>query len=756
MAKMQGLRLMDNEGSTSDGAAKPVRGSVAIEDEQGLGDYLATIVAGRRLIAAVVAACVALAGAYLLLAAPTYRSDIVLQAEDKTKGLAGLDDLASAFSEKTPADTEIEILKSRSLLGSVVDQLDLTVSARPHAFPLIGAAMFRRYQGVSLAVPLFGLHKYAWGGERIHVARLLVPERLLDEPLRLVADENGSFELRDKDGSTLLTGQVGTEATGGQGDERTAILVTELKAGVGTQFDVVRRRRAAVVDELQTELRIAEKGKKTGIIGVSLDGKDAKQIGLILDAIGQTYVRQNVERKSAEAAKTFEFLQGQLPGQKKLVDTSEAALKSYQVKKGSADLETETQAMLGRAVEIETSLSQLEMERAELKQRFTDNHPTLIALREKESHLRAERAAMEAKIHRLPEQEAESMRLNRDAKVASELYFTMVNKAQEMDILRGGTVGNVRIIDAAVSPYEPVSPKKAPILALSLFLGLIGGIGAAFVRKALDQGVVDPAEIESTTGLPVYASIPHSEPEGNLSRVRKHSHDKPTLLAMAEPGDLAVESLRSLRTALQFALVEARNNVISISGPSPGVGKSFVTANLAVVLASGEKRVLLIDGDLRRGRLHGYFGGKRAGGVSEVVSGQMTFTDAVRKTINANLDFVSTGKVPPNPSELLNSGRFRTFLADVSQRYDLVVIDTPPILAVTDAAVIGRVAGVNVLALRAGKHPMREITTAVKHFVDAGAQLHGLVINDVSMEGGRFGAYQYHYQYAYRSETAED
>jgi len=144
----------------------------------------------------------------------------------------------------------------------------------------------------------------------------------------------------------------------------------------------------------------------------------------------------------------------------------------------------------------------------------------------------------------------------------------------------------------------------------------------------------------------VYASVPYSNREVELTRKRTPASTVPSVLAAIDPSDLAIESLRSLRTALQFALVDATNNVVTVCGPSPGVGKSFLSANLAYVLATGGKRVLLIDGDLRRGRLHRYLGGKRTPGLSEVVSGQCPLADATRKTGQENLEFIATGKLP--------------------------------------------------------------------------------------------------------------
>src|SRR5205814_403287 len=207
-------------------------------------------------------------------------------------------------------------------------------------------------------------------------------------------------------------------------------------------------------------------------------------------------------------AKTLEFIQEQIPAVRKNVDTTETAVKTYQLKKGSVDLSIETQAILDRAVEVEKALSELELSRAELRQRFTENHPSLLSLKEKGDQLRAERAAMDVKMRGLPQQELESVRLNRDAKVASELYFLLVNKAQELQVVKSGTIGNVRILDTALRPFEPVGPKKGLVLALSLFLGLVAGIAAAFARKAMDQGVEDPAQIEAATGISVYASVP--------------------------------------------------------------------------------------------------------------------------------------------------------------------------------------------------------------------------------------------------------
>src|SRR5207302_8047677 len=208
---------------------------------------------------------------------------------------------------------------------------------------------------------------------------------------------------------------------------------------------------------------------------------------------------------------------------------------------------------------------------------------------------------------------------------------------------------------------------------------------------------------------------------------------------------LAIESLRSLRTSLQFALIDAPNRVIVLTGPSPGIGKSFIASNLAQVLADSGRRVLLVDGDMRNGSLHREFSVPRAPGLSEAIAGAAALTAAVHH-ISDCLDLLTGGMIPPNPSELLMSPRFTELIDKVSGDYEMIVVDTPPILAVTDAAVIGRHAGVTLLVLRAGQHPLREIALALKRLAHGGVRPAGLVLNDVRRSSVEYG---YTYQYAY-------
>ena len=372
-------------------------------------------------------------------------------------------------------------------------------------------------------------------------------------------------------------------------------------------------------------------------------------------------------------------------------------------------------------------------------------------MREQQARLQAERTDLEARFRRLPANELQSARRLRDVRVASELYVLLLNKSQELKVVKSGTIGNVRILDAAAVPIEPVSPKAARTLALALLAGLFLGIAAAFLMKALDLGVEDPERLEAELGVPVYGSVPHSDVQQSRGKAAGRRSKSVPVLAVTDPGDLAVEALRSLRTSLQFALAEARNNVVAIGGPSPSIGKSFVSVNLAHLVADSGRRVLLIDADLRKGHLHAYFGGERGVGLAEVIAEGGDPARAVRASSSPTLSFMGMGEVPPNPSELLSSRRYEEVITWASRAYDVVIVDTSPILAVTDAALAARPAATNFLVLRAGQHPVREVAAAVKRLAQNGVKPHAIILNDVRPRRGySYSGYGYHYHYSYR------
>jgi tyrosine-protein kinase Etk/Wzc len=517
----------------------------------------------------------------------------------------------------------------------------------------------------------------------------------------------------------------------------------------------LRQPRLTAIQLLQGRLNVSERGDWSGILSVSVEGEDPESVQQQVNEIANVYVRQNVERKSAEAQQTLEFLDEQLPIVRQTMEAAELALNSYRLEKGSIDLPLETQTILQTIVSVESQVNALQQEREKVTLAFTEVHPTIIALDRQIERLSGELRQLNEQVRELPSTQQEVLRLIRDVEVNTALYTSLLDTAQELRVVKAGTIGNVRVIDYAVKPAYPFKPSKARIMLFSLLLGLFAGVGTAFARKALKAGVEDPDLIEKQVNIPVYATISHSKRQDRIYRDLKSKNAKRAILAVDSPNDPSIESLRNLRTALHFGMMDVKNNCIMIAGPSPTVGKSFVSVNLAAVLTSSDKKVLLIDGDLRRGHLHEYLGIERKNGLSEFISGDIPIGQALRQTPIRGLTLIPTGAIPPNPAELLLHKRFANCLSVLTPRYDHIIIDSPPILAVTDASIIGQMVGGTLMVLKAGAHPMREIELAVKRLKQADVNLRGILFNDINVQSQRYGAGKYSYQYTYKKGKAE-
>lgn len=723
------------------------------EEEIDLMQYFEVLQASKWFVLAVTLFVGGLAGMYAVFSTPIYQADALLQVEEKSSSLGGASDLISLLGEGgSSAETEIEIIRSRSVLGQVIAELNMDIVAAPKVFPVFGAYLQRSYTEEGFRVPLFDLNDYAWGGELIQLDSLEVPDSLLGEVLTLRAGADKQYQLYVED-TLLLVGYVGEFAVSTDG--AVEVYVSQLVAREGTTFVVGKLRLGDVMQEWLKFLAVKEKGKDTGIIGLSFMNASKTAAKDVVDAVSNTYLRQNVERKSEEAKRSLEFLQKQLPKVRGQLEAAEVRRNEFRLKSGSVNLTIETQAILTQLVGMEQQLSELDMKKADLAQRFTSNHPLMQVLEEKRARILKDKEKMQVKVKQLPETEQKMLTLMRNVKVNAELYTFLLNKSQELKVVEAGTVGNVRVLDYAMLPYKAIKPQKGMIVGLGTMAGLFFAIVIVFIRKALNQGVEDADLVEKKIGLAAFAGIPHSQLQVTLhTNMRKHKGKaESALLAQVDHVDLAVESLRSLRTNLHFALLESPNNIVMMTGPAPGLGKSFVSANFGAVLASSGKKVLLIDADMRKGHLHEYFGQNRDPGLSGLIAGEVSLSDAIHSTSVDNLSVMPTGLLPPNPADLLMNERFDLVLNELSSCYDLVLIDTPPILAVTDAVLVGKRAGISFMLLRSGKHPMREIEQAVKHLDQAGVSLAGFIFNDIMPKASGYGYGGYHYQYAYKKDS---
>lgn len=720
------------------------------DDESKLATYLDFLLDHRGLIAGIALAITLLGVAYAFIAKPIYEANILIQVEDSpnsSKSIMG--DLSSMFDTKTAASSEIELLRSRMLVSNAVDSLRLTINARPKYFPIIGQWMAARDKQLS-DPGIAGYGGYVWGAEKIDVLRFNVSGLLLNLDFTLTAESNGRFRLSQSSQHIQLQGRVGATLTATTEYGTLELLVESLAAKPGAQFLVKGMSRLATIENLQNALAISEKGKQSGIIGVTLEGSDPILTSRILNEIGRKYVRQNVERNSAEAEKSLIFLDKQLPELKRQLEHSEEKYNRFRKIHGTIDLGEEAKALLLQSVNAQTKLIELQQKREELLIHFESDHPAVDGIDHQMTALNQVSKNIAAQIKTLPGLEQDVLRLARDVKVNTDLYTGLLSNAQQLRLVKASKVGSVRLVDAAMIPEQPIRPRRALVIASAMLIGLLVGVLSAFVKKTLYGRIDDPYEIEKTLGLAVYATIPHSKKQEGLYRLIHAKSQEVSVLAQSDPTDRAIESLRSLRTAFHFSMLGSKNNIVMIAGPTPCLGKTFVSVNFGVVLTVTDKRVLLVDADLRKGYLHQYFGVDRQGGLSDVIAGVMRPEQVIHRDVIANVDFISTGNLPLNPSEMLLHANFAELLTSLAFDYDYVLIDTPPVLSVSDAIIMSSQAGAILLVTRAGASTIGEIKESIKRLNRAGIAINGVVVNDLKLRPGRYGYGKYrhaHYHY---------
>lgn len=705
----------------------PTTDSDAIE----IGRLIGELIDHRKLIIAVTSAFTVLAVLYALLATPIYQANALIQVEQK-QGNAILNSLTQMLPDAQPQSApEIALLQSRMILGKTVTDLDLQTVVKQKYFPIIGRGLARAL-GES--------------NGKISITRLYLPgSDDADAPkVILTVIDNEKYEITGDD--FTVHGKVGELLE----DKNISILVNEIKAEPGTKFNVIYRSRLKAINDLQEVLSVSDQGKDTGMLTLMLSGDDPALISNILNSISQNYLAQNVARQAAQDAKSLEFLNQQLPKVRSDLDIAENKLNAYRQMKDSVDLSMEARSVLSQIVNVDNQLNELTFREAEISQLYKKEHPTYKALIEKRQILQEEKNKLNKKVSDMPTTQQEVLRLSRDVESGRAVYMQLLNRQQELSIAKSSAIGNVRIIDNAVTEPKPIKPKKLMIVAIGVFLGLLVSVGLVLLNVFLRRGIESPEQLEDM-GVNVYASVPVSERlTKNVGKNKRRKNESDALLAIENPADLAVEAIRSLRTSLHFAMMEAKNNVLMISGASPNAGKTFISTNLAAIIASTGKKILFIDADLRKGYVHKMLGFSESAGLSNILSGQKKIEDVVTTVKNAGFDYISRGNIPPNPAELLTHPRFENLLTWATNNYELVIIDTPPILVVTDAAIIGKYAGTTLLVARFESNTVKEILVSIKRFEQSGIAIKGCILNGVVRKASSYYSYGYnHYGYSY-------
>lgn len=721
------------------------------EDTIDLKELFFSLIAQWKLIALCILLSLICALLYLRATPDTYSVNALVQVEEnKGASAALLGDLSSMIEQKQPAQAEIEILKSRLVLGNVIQHLnlDLKISGTENSFTdrLLSPHHYQtEYQPKSV---LFKDDEKAFD-----IRQFNVPSNFRDKNLEL-RFKDGQFSLTNtQTEQVILTAKINQANTLRTTDGLWNISIYT-QDQLNDVYLIQKQSLPAAVDSILVNYSVAEKGKLTGILGLNYQGTDKAHITQVLNAILVSYSQQNIERRSAETAQTLKFLDEQLPELKQQLDVAEREFNKFRQQYNTVDVTKESELFLTQSVTLETQKAQLEQQVAEAGAKYTAEHPVMQQMNAQLGAINKKIGELNATLKELPDLQRRYLQLYREVEVKQQLYTALLNSYQQLRIAKAGEIGNVRIVDTAVEPIEPIAPKKLQILILSIFLGGFLGTLLALLRNMMRSGIKDSSQIENELDLPVYATVPRSPVQESRINILKKKKNIP-ILAVKNSDDIAIESLRSMRTAIHFALSSARNNLITISGPAPEVGKSFISTNLATILAQSDKRVLIIDADLRRGYLHKYFNLDTQPGLTELLNGQQSLETVIRPTEVPGLSVISRGKSPANPSELLSSNQFKNLLEQMSEKFDHVIIDTPPVLAVTDGIIISQYTGVNLVIARYAKTQMKELELTLNRFEQAGVKVNGFILNDIQRSSAGYG-YGYNYAYAYKANKESD
>lgn len=723
------------------------------EDTIDLKELFFSLIAQWKLIALCVILSLVCALLYLRATPDTYAVNALVQVEEsKGASAALLGDLSSMIDQKQPAQAEIEILKSRLVLGTVIQNLnlDLKISGTQNSF----------------TDRLFAPHDYSTeylsksvvfkdDEKAFEVRKFIVPAAYRDKQLELHFDGN-KFSITDpKTDQAVFSGSINAD-----NQLQTPQGLWQVSIFSQDQFNdaylIEKQSLPAAVDSILDSFSVAEKGKMTGVLGLNYQGQDKQHITKVLNSILTAYSQQNIERRSAESAQTLKFLDEQLPDLKKQLDVAEREFNKFRQQYNTVDVTKESELYLTQSVTLETQKAELEQKVAEAGAKYTSEHPVMQQMNAQLAALNKKIGELEGTLKQLPDLQRRYLQLYREVEVKTQLYTALLNSYQQLRIAKAGEIGNVRVVDTAVEPIEPIAPKKLQILILSIFLGGFLGTLLALLRNMMRSGIKDSTQIENELDLPVYATVPRSPvQESRIKLLKKKKHIP--VLAVKNGDDIAIESLRSMRTAIHFALSAAKNNIIMISGPAPEVGKSFISTNLAAILAQSAKRVLIIDADMRRGYLHKYFNTDNQPGLADYLNGFQELDAIIKPTEISGLSVITRGKNPTNPSELLSSAKFAAMLEQLTPMFDHIIIDTPPVLAVTDGIIISQYTGVNLVIARYAKTQMKELELTVNRFEQVGVKVNGIILNDIQRAAGGYGyGYGYNYSYGYKAAKEQD
>lgn len=724
---------------------KRAAGSASEQEESLLHLLIEVCLNGRWKIVLAMIFVLIMGELYFQSLRPVYRADMLLQIEHSS--MSSLSQVVGSGGGGSNTSAETQILTSRLVAGRVVDELGLglAVSVKQGFLARASNGLSSAITGKKQVVP------------NIDVATIQVlnnPPKI-SMTLEVLDIEVGSFSVAFAN-KQLGEGKVG-EIFVPEGYPELSFIVSSLEGISGVEFLLQPVGRVKAIRRLVSNVRAAESGKQTGLIAVVLVGDEPTYVYRALSMLGESYIGHKIENRAAETERSLEFLEQQLPVLKQQVSAAQRELSEFMAKNVSANSGSiESSSVVARLLDVERQISELDLRLSDLSGTYQPIHPAIVALSKQRERLETTKSSLSNELNRLPKAQQQVFEFKRNVEVASTIYNGLRARSEELKVIKAGTVSNVRLIDEPNYPVGKIEPTHERVLMTSLILGFGLGLALVLLLRALNRTISNPDELEELSGRPVYAVVPLSKEEQKLFATLKSESRRP-LLAGSSPGEPGMEALRNMRTSLHFALMGKKNQRVLITGASPGVGKTYVASNLAYLLAESGKKTVLIDADMRRGQVHQAMSMQRSPGLSELIIASDPAAAILKCVHNheklVNLDIIPTGEIPPNPSELLMSNGFASLLDQLDASYDIIIIDSPPSMAVSDPGILMSYVDSSFLIVRSGKTHGSEILQSIKMLEQAGGNVTGTVLNAYEQRAGvtRYGGYSY-YQYDYENK----
>lgn len=751
------------------------------EDVIDLKEILGVILARKWFIIGVAVFFAVLAFGYLQTRLPTYQTNLLININQKQGQSTRLDSLAAMGMPSggvNAVQKQIQIIQSRSVLVPVIKKLNLNIKTKPPYFPLIGHPIALNYDQNPRydkpSKPYMGLDSYSWGGESVDVDFFKLPDYLKGQKFKIVYQGENQYALKGPDGRTLGTGQIGEKEQFKLGQALIRLKIADITAYQNRSFTLIKQRMNTAFKKLQSKLNIQEEGgggqSGSGVLKLTYQGHSPSRTAEILNAIGNSAIENEIERKSRNASKVLAFLKDQLPQVREQLTKAEKRVNEYRSQTGSIAMEEEAQILLEKLAKYDSRISKLQLKRSKLSQQLTSSNPELQKVKAAIDKLKSQKAKLESRIKDLPQSDQVAINLMREVKVQEKIYKNLLQKIQRYEMRKAGTVGSLELIQKASVSYQNTNKSPKLIIALAVFLGVFLAIAWIFIRQYLFNGIDDPDEIENSYDLKLSGILNTSRAQ--IKQEKDYSNKKLVHLAPLEkisPEDITVEGFKSLKTHIDFNLkqlfIQQQTSVILLSSLTQGEGKTFVSINLSYELSSASKetgvlsskraRVLLIDGDLRRPKVNRYFElSSKAYGVKQLLQGH-NIESVIHQTEYDNLDVMPAGTTTDTPIRHLANVR-RDLLENIKKpRYDYIVIDTPPILPISDAFYWLSLADYSLLILKANAHDHQEMAMGMKKLSRHNRSMNGFVFNQMPTSNTYYGN-KYGYRYRYRDSSSKN